>query len=59
MAKDRMREAEKLNGKGDYDSATALIDEARVDAELALSLTREQQAAESADAAKKQAESIQ
>jgi hypothetical protein len=59
MAKDRMRKAEELNKKGEYDSANALLDEARVDAELALSLTREHQAAERADEAKQQAESVQ
>jgi hypothetical protein len=59
MAKDRMLKAEALDKKGEHESARALMDEARVDAELALSLTREQQAAERADQAKQQAESIQ
>jgi hypothetical protein len=59
MAKDRYTRAEALDKKGDHESAAALLDEARVDAELALSLTREQQAAERADQAKQQTQSIQ
>src|SRR3954447_15047348 len=54
MAKDRLATAKSLNAKGDHDSASALLDEARVDAELALSLTREQQAAQRAEQAKQQ-----
>jgi len=59
MAKDRMNRAEALNAKGDYAEASALVDEARADAELALSLTREQSAKQRAEQAEKQTQSIQ
>jgi heterodisulfide reductase subunit A-like polyferredoxin len=59
MAKDRMTQAEALDKKGEYAAAGALLDEARVDAELALSLTREQQATQHAEQAQQQTQSIQ
>lgn len=59
MAKDREARAEKLSREGDYESAKALLEESQVDAELALALTRKQQAETSSDQAKRQLETAQ
>jgi len=59
MAKDRTARAEKLSREGDNDAAKALLEEAQADAELALALTRKEQAEASSDQAKQQLEGLQ
>jgi hypothetical protein len=43
LARDQLAEARRLAAEGDGDSATLLLDRARVDAELALQLARTEQ----------------
>jgi hypothetical protein len=59
MAKDREARAEKLSREGDNESAKALLEEAQVDADLALALARKQQAETSSEQAKSQLEGVQ
>jgi len=57
MAKDRMQKADALSKKGDNDSAKALLEEAKADAELAVVLTRAEQATTEASTAQHKLES--
>lgn len=59
MAEDRMQQAKALKAKGEYTSAAALLDEARLDAALSSSLTREQEAAQRATQARQAVDSIE
>jgi hypothetical protein len=44
MAKDRLGTAKAFDARGEFESAKRLFEEAKADAELAVALTREQQA---------------
>jgi hypothetical protein len=57
LAKDRVDKAQALSRKGDNDSAKRLLEEAKADAELAVTLTREQQAENEAQAAQQRLQS--
>jgi len=59
LAEQRLQQAKTLNAKGDYQSAAALLDEARLDAALSVSLTREQEATRLAEQAKQAADAIE
>lgn len=58
MARDQIGKAEALNREGEYDAAKQLLMQAEVDAELALTLTREQQARADEQQAEQQLESL-
>jgi hypothetical protein len=57
MAKDRMEKADALSQKGDNAAAKRLLEEAKADAELAVLLTREQQAETNAQSAQHERDS--
>jgi hypothetical protein len=54
LAKDRYAQAQALSKQGDQDAAKMSLEKAEADADLALSLTRKEQAAAKADQAKRQ-----
>jgi hypothetical protein len=58
MARDQIAKAEALSRDGEHDAAKQLLKQAELDAELALTLTREQQAESSAEQAQQQLESL-
>lgn len=53
LARDRYDQAQVLSKEGEQESAKVLLEKAEVDAELALALTRKEQAAERAEQAKR------
>ena len=59
MARDQIAKAQALSKEGEQDAAKQLLSQAEVDAELALTLTREQQARTDEEQAEKQLESMQ
>jgi hypothetical protein len=58
MARDQISKAQSLTGDGDYDAAKQLLTQAEADAELALNLTREDQARVAEQRAEQQLESL-
>lgn len=58
LAKDRIAKATKANEEGEHEVAKKLLEQAELDAELALSLTREKQAQTQAAQAKQQLETL-
>ena len=58
MARDQISKAQALSREGEYDAAKQLLSQAEVDAELALTMTREQQARADEEQAQHQLESM-
>lgn len=58
MARDQISKAQALSREGEYDAAKQLLQQAEVDAELALTLTRERQARSDEEQAEQQLESL-
>ena len=58
MANDRLERAKQLNSEGEHEEAQALLEEAEVDAELALLIARKEDAQTKAATAEKRATSI-
>jgi pyridoxal biosynthesis lyase PdxS len=59
MARDQISKAQALNREGEYDAAKQLLKQAELDAELALTLTREKQAKSDEERAAQQLGSLQ
>jgi hypothetical protein len=58
LAKDRLAKAKSLSARGESDSAKLLLEEAKADAELAVALTREEQAETDARNAQQELRSV-
>jgi hypothetical protein len=58
MARDQISKAQALSKEGEHDAAKQLLKQAELDAELALTLTREQKAENDAQRAQQQLESL-